>query len=442
MESLAMSDDSDVFYQYDCEEDEQDDDEEDEDEEEEEESDNKCVDFFEIASSLFKKQQDRESGGDSINNNHDELVRPEKIQEKLVKEQPVEARIQRPLSVQRRSRNSNHVSKASQGRFEFWNMVQFCAAHSVPMMAQTANGRIRDAIMFTACREVDTADDKRAVVYDLRMRDKLAHVMQEEYKNNRVVMFMQKQQRQPSPIALGRYMFEMDLTDSDIIMHVRSQGKRDKPGTITGPTNCFCAKANGSKYNGKPIGNTLVVPMPDPLNFVRAYLERRAYFERISDKARPASCHVLFESDASGTVQGSTFVTNVVDYNKTENIFKVSFERARRDQMGSLWFAVNQRPLEDNIDGVDIVDPFGAPTITVHIQSDRAFLRSNGGAGAVVFRVKTVANTVVYMKLLISGASPFPKADNSKLIEKIPIIKPYVYVYCFYFVYSSTKGAF
>ena len=417
----SLDDNDDLYYRDDDDDDDDDDDEDDED------------DLFEVAVNVLNSRR-RESGdsNSSINNNNnqDELVKPEEPLALKRKIEPDDDHVKH-VKIQARPRHvSNHnnsMSKASHARLEFWTMMNFCTVNSIPIPARTASGKYRDTVLFTSYKETDKHTNKYCVMFYLRIRDKLSGVLLEEYKNNVAVMFSACANKSSNAVSAAKFVFDLDMTDSDVIMHVRSQGKRDKPGTVTGPTNCFAAKLNGSKYNSKPVGNTLVVQMPNPDDYIKPYLEKRAYFENVSDKLA-AACFITFTNEHDKTVSGGTFMIALTGYDKAENIFTIKFDKSRRAQLGDVWFAHNPRPQDTEIDGVNVVENVLSPVTVVHIQSDKAFMRTEQEAGCVIFRVYTVKSVPMLVKVTISAAKLVPKADNSKLIENIPQIVPYVFV--------------
>jgi hypothetical protein len=292
------------------------------------------------------------------------------------------------------------MTKSAIARQEFWSMITFCIENSIPLVGKLAAHDSRQPVMFLSS---SGSEETKIVRFEVRMNPAVAALVKKELVNNVIFKMVDLDQTR------GVYAFEIDVTESDIIMHVMSQGIRDKPGTQTGPTNCFCTKINGSKFNRKPKDNMLIIPMPDPQLHVARYLRRRDVFTNEGSACElfvhtQYSTHQLRGRLASYDMQTNTFVFML------------------RDSDASL-FEDHGQSSDGSYDAVHKSGP-----ATVEFTSDIALFRETRAHALFNVSVSSADGSrikgAVHVTLDVSKS--LDEASLSSLIASIPQIKPYV----------------
>lgn len=156
------------------------------------------------------------------------------------------------------------MSKATKTRREFWRAMNFSIKHHVPLTAHTADHAhvFEMLVLHVEYTPTDT-------VFTVRMPMDVAAELIESYSQHTCV----KLER----VGIYTNLYKIHMANStDIIMHVLSQGSRDPPGTVKGHTNCWAVKMNSSKFNRKPMGRTLLVPLAHPTERTQPFFKRVA----------------------------------------------------------------------------------------------------------------------------------------------------------------------
>lgn len=206
--------------------------------------------------------------------------------------------------------SDNEMSKANKTRREFWTGMNYSIKHHVPITAHTAD--LARVFEMSVLRVEYTSTDTK---FTVRMPADVAAELINVYAQHACVTFER----------VGEYtnLFAIHMANTtDIIMHVLSQGSRDRPGTVKGHTNCWAVKMNSSKFNRKPMGKTLIVPLPHPADRILPFFRRAALVTAaVASRCmlRATVCDV-----STGHVMENRTVT-LDGYDATNALFAVNF---------------------------------------------------------------------------------------------------------------------
>jgi len=307
------------------------------------------------------------------------------------------------------SSSPSSVSKATRARHEFWAMMTFCINNNIPMFGYLASDekeiKNKHTVMFL--KSSRHGENGKIVRLEVRMNPALAGLVMAELDKNSVFKMLD--------LGRGLYAFEIDTKQSDVILHVMSQGVRDPAGTITGPTNCFCTKFNGSKHNRKPKGNVLVVPMPDPALHVTRYIQRRDVF---FNTGSVCDMYVNFRGAEN------MFTCMLAGYNAASNKFTFEFDEATSKIFEE---QINQS-MDNSFDTLMIQPFFNNPSVHIEIQSDSALLRDTRAHALFYLCMSNKDGNKIKAAVHVFVKEPQSRNEHDKLllIKNIPQIKPYI----------------